>query len=241
MPITIPSNRNRVQKVFIKFLIGGGIAVVVLATLWLFTARWCSLVIDRVYTVPLATLPSTPFGWNGTYFQFGSIVEGVEGPKGGWNGGELQIGSYILGLDGPGPDYKALAAVVVDANDRLVVSAGGHSLALGSRAGTLPGGDGPIPAFAAEPGDTASVTLEASWLSWPTPFEMNFMTGHSPTWRRSFYYRLSWRKASGARLDMLWRFEQGFYGDNGWASPGNSDTATGLIRAEIQPAPASLR
>jgi hypothetical protein len=38
-------------------------------------------------------------------------------------------------------------------------------LAPGSRAGTLSGGDGPIPAFAAEPGDTTSVSLERSWLA----------------------------------------------------------------------------
>jgi hypothetical protein len=240
MPITIPSNRNRVQKVFVKFLIGGGIAVIILATLWLFTAQWCSRLIDRVYTAPLATLPSTPVGWNGSYLQFGSSPEGAEGPRDGWNG-DLRMGSHILGLEGPGPDYKSPATIAVDANDRLVVSTGRHELALGSRAGTLSGGDGPIPAFAAEPGDTTAVTIDASWLSWPTPFEMNFMTGHAPTWRRSFYYRLSWTKATGARLDMLWRLEQGFYGDSGWASPGHSDTATGLIRAEIQPAPASLR
>jgi hypothetical protein len=43
-----------------------------------------------------------------------------------------------------------------------------------------PGGDGPIHAFAAEPGDTTSVTLERSWLSWPTPLETTFMTGKAP-------------------------------------------------------------
>jgi hypothetical protein len=64
-----------------SFLIRGGVAVVVLTALWVFTAQWCSLLIDWVYTVPLATLPSTPLGWNGTYLQFGSSVEGMEGPK----------------------------------------------------------------------------------------------------------------------------------------------------------------
>jgi hypothetical protein len=34
-----------------SFLIRGGVAVVVLATVWLFTAQWCSLLIDRVSTV----------------------------------------------------------------------------------------------------------------------------------------------------------------------------------------------
>jgi hypothetical protein len=31
-------------------------------------------------------------------------------------------------------------------------------------------------------------------------------------------HRLSWKKASGARLDMLWRFEQRFDDVNGWGS-----------------------
>jgi hypothetical protein len=46
--------------------------------------------------------------------------------------------------------------------------------------------------------------------------ETNFMTGQTPSWRRHLYYRLSGKKASGARLDMLWRFEQGFDTVNGW-------------------------
>jgi hypothetical protein len=53
------------------------------------------------------------------------------------------------------------------------------------------------------------------------------------------YYRLSWKKASGARLDMLWRFEQGFDAVNGWGAPGTQDGTTGLIWADIRPAPPS--
>jgi hypothetical protein len=39
-----------------SFLIRGGVAVVVVASLWLFAAQWCSLLIDRVYTVRLASV-----------------------------------------------------------------------------------------------------------------------------------------------------------------------------------------
>jgi hypothetical protein len=35
-----------------------------------------------------------------------------------------------------------------------------------------------------EPGDETSFTIRRSCLSWPTPFEMNFMTGHVSSWRR---------------------------------------------------------
>lgn len=221
-----------------SFLIRGGIAVIALVGLWLFTARQLSLLIGRVFTVPLATLPASPLGWNGTYLQVGARVDGSEGPKGGWNGGELQTGSHILGLSGPGPGYAPAATLAVDSGDRLVLAAGGQSFVLGSRAGTMPGGDGTIPAFSAEPGDATSVTLERGLLSWPT-LDLNFMTGQSPSWARHLYYRLSWQKGSGARLDMLWRFEQGFDPVNGWRSPGTTDDTTELIRVEIWPAPQS--
>jgi hypothetical protein len=71
----------------------------------------------------------------------------------------------------------------------------------------IPGDDKPIPAFAAEPGDTASITLDRSLLGWPGAV----LLGHDPieraptTWLRHLYYRLYWEKASGARLDMVWR------------------------------------
>ena len=43
-----------------------GIAVILLPVLWYVTSRWCSLLVDRIYTPGLATLQSTPLGWNGT-------------------------------------------------------------------------------------------------------------------------------------------------------------------------------
>ena len=113
----------------------------------------------------------------------------------------VAISRAIMSVAAPVPakSHHQVATLEVDTHDKLVLSAGGHSLALGSRAGTLSGGDGPIPAFAAEPGDTTSATLERSGLSWPTPLETNFMTGQTPSWRRHVYYRLSWKKAYGTR------------------------------------------
>src|SRR5208282_3075137 len=67
-----------------------------------------------------------------------------------------------------------------------------------------------------------------------TPFEMNFMTGKSPSWRRNLYYRLVWKKASGAKLVMVWRFEQGFYPDDGWTSGTMSrEGSTGLLQVDV--------
>ncbi len=217
-------------------ILRSGIALIGLAAVWLFAGRWCSSLIDRVYTVPLAVLPASPVGWNGTYLQFGATIGGTEGPKGGWNAPDLSVGSHILSLTGPGPDYRQPATLTVDPNNRLILTVADRGMVLGIRAGTMQGGDGAISAYTAEPGDTASMTLERSWLSWRTPFEMNFMTGYTHSWRRHLYYRLTWTKASGEHLDMLWHSEQGFHRDDGWNPAGGDESNTGLIRAEIRSA-----
>src|SRR6266550_2360995 len=97
-------------------------------------------------------------------------------------------------------------------------------------------GQAPMPAFTAAPGDTVSAALERSVLAWPTPlFQVNFMTGYVPSWQRNLYYRLSWAKASGARLDILWRLRQDYDAVNGWTG----GRLTDLIRIEIRPASGS--
>jgi hypothetical protein len=219
-----------------SLLIRGALAIVVVAAVWLVTARWCSLLVDQVATDRLGNLPSSPVAWNGDNLQFGDGEGGLIGPKGS-DGADLLSGGHILDLTGPGPDYQQAAAISVDASDRLVIATGASSFTLGSRAGALTGSDGPIPAYAADPGDAASLVLARSWLSWPTPMDLNFVTGRGSSWRRHLYYRLSWRKKSGAQLHMLWRFEQGYDSVNGWKAAGNGDGATGLIRVEIGPAP----
>ena len=67
-------------------------------------------------------------------------------------------------------------------------------------------------------------------------FDFNFMTGHAPSWKRHRYHQLVWTKRSGAKLEMLWRYEQYFYPTDGWAA-GNMtrEGNTGLIKAEIKP------
>jgi len=42
-------------------------------------------------------------------------------------------------------------------------------------------------------------------------------------------------KASGARLDMLWRYEQGYFSEGGW---GWANPLGGLVRVDIRPATA---
>jgi hypothetical protein len=141
-----------------------------------------------------------------------------------------------LDLTGPRPDYKQVGSFDINANNQPVLVAGDRSV-LGSRAGMIPGDDKPIPDFAAEPGDPASITLERSLLGWPAPFSlaMTLLSGPTTTWLRHLYYRLYWEKASGARLDMVWRCEQGYEAINGWHSVGFAEVS----QVEIRPAPPS--
>ena len=219
-----------------SLMIRCGAAVIVLAVLWLFTAHWLSLLVDQVSMAPLASAPATPFGWDGVTLQFGEPFAG--GPKG--DSVKPGTSASMLDLEGPGPGYPEVAKARVDADNRLMLSVNGRDFVLGSRAGTTATGGTPattIPTYAAEPGDVSTLTIQRSWLSWPV-FGLNVMTGQSPTWRRDIYHRLVWEKPSGERLDMLWRFEQGFYPGSGWGSPnGTEDRLTGLIQAKIQTAP----
>jgi hypothetical protein len=110
----------------------------------------------------------------------------------------------------------------------------GGSLWIGERIFAL---EASIIEFAPEPGDEVSFNIDRSFLSWPTPFETNFMTGHTSSWRRHRYYRLVCKKRSGARLEMVWRYEQWFYPSlGGWtASDITHEGSTGLIHVSLRP------
>ena len=209
------------------------LALVALWGVWRFTAERWSLVVDRVYTAPMLVIRSTPFGWNGTYLQFDDAIPGLVGLKG-FNPGERLAGAHLLELAGPGPEYKQAATLEVSANGQLELFAGVRRFVLGARAGTIRGDDGPMPAFAAEPGDKTSLVLESSLLGWPAPFTLagTYLSGAPTTWMRHLYYRLAWRKASGAQLAMVWRCEQGWERINGWHNFGFEE----LIWVEITPA-----
>jgi hypothetical protein len=85
------------------------------------------------------------------------------------------------------------------------------------------------------PTDQAFLATRHSVLSWPTPFDFNFVTGRAPSWKRHTYYEVRWKKASGAKLEMLWRNEQFFYPDSGWASGFMTrESSTGLVRIDIK-------
>jgi len=202
-----------------KILITLGIVILfviaILAT-WIFEGRQVSLFLDRFGTIEM------------TSARINSIVY-----EGSGTGGILHVNDLALGLNdknGPSPNIGTTKNGQLGLADDGKVFAFGPSQSEAEDLSTVP------PA-----GDDASIEIRRGVLSWPTPFEVNFMTGHSPSWKRHLYYKLRWKKTTGAKLDMIWRYEQFFYGqqlvpDNGWGSGFMThEGSTGLIQLDISP------
>lgn len=183
-----------------------------MSILWISAGRQLSLAIDRFKTIETRSTSITSVSYEGS-----------------GSGGILYVNNLALGLNETIP--PAISPSIGTTKDgQLALSLGGKVFAFGP----LRSPDSDQLATDRPSGDDASVTTRHSMLSWPTPFEFNFMTGHSPLWKRHLYHRLVWRKSSGAKLEMLWRYEQYFYSDNGWV--GGSmlhEGSTGLISIDI--------
>jgi len=198
------------RKILITLAIFVALAIAVLAD-WIFGGRQISLFLDRFETIEKtsARIHSLVYEGNGT-------------------GGILRVNELGLSLnDSDGPALS----VGTTKDDQLGLASGGKVFPFG-------------PARSEEEnltvvppkGDDAVVEIRRSILSWPTPFELNFMTGQSPSWKRHLYYRLLWKKPSGEKLEMTWRYEQYFYPGNGWASGFMTRQGyTGLIKVTINP------
>ena len=186
-----------------------------LAALWIFRGREISSFVDRYWTVETQSAPIQSIAYEGSGTGGMLICDGV---------------SFSLNDVRPG-----LSLSVGSTKD--------NQLALASSGNVFP--FGPLKsasedtaehlATAPPPGDHALVATRHSVLSWPTPLDLNFMTGQSPSWKRHIYQEIRWKKSSGAKLQMLWRYEQFFYPGNGWVSGFMTrEGSTGLIRAEIK-------
>jgi hypothetical protein len=185
--------------------------LIALSATWIFAGRQLSLFVDRFGTIETASS------------RINSVVY-----EGSGTGGVLRINDLALSLNdrnGPTPN------VGTTKNGQLGLADNGKVFAFGP-----PRSEAENLASVPPQGDDAFVQIRRSILSWPTPFDFNFMTGHSPSWKRHLYYRILWKKPSGAKLEMLWRYEQYFYPDNGWASGFMTrQGSTGLVRLDIQP------
>jgi len=157
-----------------------------------------SLSLDRFQTVRLASLPTQP-------------LSAYNGKEGTYHAGAFFIGKEEMPT-AKRSDWMAFPLTLYADQNQLHLSTGGKSFTFGQLLETTRDDVGRVVfAFAPEPEDTVSFTLERSLLTWPTPFEVNFMTGGPvASWRRYLTYRLLWRKRSGARLEMIWCYRQDF-------------------------------
>ena len=197
------------RKIMITLAILIAFIIAVLAT-WIFGGRQISLFLDRFGTIEMTSARINSLAYEGS-----------------GTGGVLRVNDLGLSLNdtnGPTP------SIGTTKNDQLGLANGGKVFAFGparSQAENL--------AVVPPAGDDAIIEIRRSILSWPTPFDLNFMTGHSPSWKRHLYYRLLWKKSSGAKLEILWRYEQYFYPVNGWASGFMTNAgSTGLIQVAIK-------
>ena len=205
----VATKKAAVRKILITLGILVAFVIAILAS-WIFAGRQISLFLDRFGIIEMtsARIKSIAYEGSGT-------------------GGILRVNDLALSLNdrnGPSPNIGTTK------NDQLGLADGGKVFAFGpprlgaENLATVP------PA-----GDDAFIEIRRSILSWPTPFDLNFMTGQSPSWKRHLYYRLLWKKPSGAKLEMLWRYEQYFYPGNGWASGFMTrEGSTGLIQVVIK-------
>jgi hypothetical protein len=200
------------RRILLRSVIGIACLGAVLIA-WVAGARSLSMLLDRLHTVEIESQPIMQLG-----------IEDADR-------GMLRVNDLTMST--AMPNYSPYPMEMkVDPDRRFVVQSANHAIALGRVEGSL--GRGPGLGIKPEPGDKARFQIERSMLSWPTPLDINFMTGHSPSWKRHVYYRLVWDRPDGGRLEMLWRYEQYFY--ENWASGfmTRADT-TGLIRVDIRP------
>jgi hypothetical protein len=197
-----------------KFLIRIAIVVALIATmsiLWIFAGRQLSLSVDRFGTIETASIPIQSLTYEGS-----------------GAGGTLLLKDLRLSLS-PADSHVSPPNVGTTKDEQLALSLAGKVFAFGP---SRPGADNLTTERPAN--DDASITIRHSYLSWPTLFDINFMTGHSPSWKRHLYYQIVWKKPAGAKLEMLWRYEQYFYPGDGWTTGMMTrEGVTGLIRVDI--------
>jgi hypothetical protein len=201
-----------------KILITLGIVVLCLVAIlatWIFAGRQLTLFIDQFWTVEIASTPIDFIAY-----------------EGGGTGGILVVNDLRLSLNeasaGISPSFGSTK------DNQFAVASGGNVFPFGPLTSTSENAAENL--VTAPPlGDQAFLATRHSVLSWPTPFDINLMTGQSPAWKRYMYHEIRWTKSSGRKLQLLWRYQQFFYPGNGWASGFMTrEGSTGLIRVEIK-------
>ena len=188
--------------------------VAALAALWIFRGNEISSFIDRFWIIETASMPIHAIAYEGS-----------------GTGGIFIVNDTTLSLNEVSP--KISLSVGSTKDNQLGLASSGRVFAFGPLRSTAEN-SGDRLATVPPASDQAVLATRHSVLSWPTPFDLNFMTGQSPSWKRYMYYEVRWKKASGQSLNMLWRYEQFFYSHNGWAPAFMTrESSTGLIGVDI--------
>src|SRR5438876_7300893 len=156
-----------------KILITLGIldlTVVAILGTWIFLGRQISLLVDSFATIEIGSAPIHSIAYEGS-------------GTGGW----LTVNDVHLGLNDTNP--KIALSIGSTKDNQFALASGGKVFALGPLSSTAENG-GDYLAVVPQPGDEALLVTRRGALSWPTPFDFNFMTGHSPSWKRHMFYEL---------------------------------------------------
>ena len=189
------------------------VCIAAVSATWIFGGRQLSLFMDRFGTIETTSARINSIAYDGS-----------------GTGGVLRINGLALSLNETNGFTPNIGTTK---DDQLALAAGGKVFAFGPLSSPADNADDHL-AATLQADDDASLTVRRSVLSWPAPFDFNFMTGQSPWWKRHIYYRLLWKKPSGAKLEMLWRYEQYFYPGLGWGSGFMPrEGSTGLIGVDI--------
>jgi len=216
----VPNNRGVVRKTLIAVVILV-LAVAAILGIWIFFGRQIASPLDRILSVEVASVPIRSITYEGS-----------------GTGGRLTVNDVHLSLDDSVPSLSLSIGSTKD--NQFALASGGKVFAFGPLVSTAENGSDRL-AVVPQPQDQAQLVTRHSLVAWPTPFEFNFMTGQSPSWKRYMYYHVIWKKPSGAAVDMLWRYEQPFYGKrliprDGWGSGfGTREGFTGLVQVNISP------
>jgi hypothetical protein len=197
------------QKILIVLLL-----IIALVTLWLWRGRNLAMVVDKFHVVEATSRPITALSYEGN--GAGGILRADDV--------DLSLNQVELG--------GAQPSVGTTKDGQLALSFRGKVFPFASMSSQ----DDKLAAKVPD-GDTARISIDHSAVAWPNYFEVNFMTGNSPKWKRYIYRRLTWKKPNGSKLEMLWRYEQFFYQNDGWVEAFMvRPETTGLIRVEISDA-----
>jgi hypothetical protein len=203
-----------VRKVLIP--LGAFIALAaVLSIPWLLAGRKLSLIADWIRTVGTSSVPVKVVAYEGS-----------------GTGGTLVVNDFRFDLT-PALAKTEPPNVGTTKDGEVALSFGGKVFPFGPMKPDSQRTDEKL-ATVPQPGDIALIEISHSAIGWIEPFRINFMTGQSPSWLRHVYYRVAWKRPSGAKLDLVWRYEQHFYSGSGWGSSFMTRAgSTGLISLRL--------